>query len=87
MSVLDTPTYSGIYILSPLKYKSRDSYKREMEFPPKSFLFQPGLQVKVCHVCYCNLVLNLSLLLQSNDDVIVTPTEGCCVLYSNLVFE
>ena len=43
---------------------------------PKILLFQPGLEVKVCHVCYCNLVLNLSLLLQSNVDVIVTSTEG-----------
>ena len=50
-------------------------------------LFQPGLEVKVCHVCYCNLVLNLSFLFQSNDDVIVTSTEICCVLYSNLVFD
>ena len=27
------------------------------------------------------------LILESNDDVIVTSTEGCCVLYFNLVFE
>ena len=27
------------------------------------------------------------LLQSSDDDVIVTSTDGCCVLYSNLVFE
>ena len=31
--------------------------------------------------------LNLFLLLESNDNVIVTSTEGCCVLYFNLFFE
>ena len=50
-------------------------------------LFQPGLWVKVWHVYYYILVLKISLLLESNDDVIVTYTEGCCVLYSSLVFE
>ena len=54
---------------------------------PQILLFQPGLWVKVCCVYYCTLVLNLFFLLQSNDDVIVTSTEGCCVLYFNLVFE
>ena len=54
---------------------------------PQILLFQPGLWVKVCCVYYCTLVLNLFFLLESNDDVIVTSTEGCCVLYFNLVFE
>ena len=54
---------------------------------PKIFLFQPGLWVKVCCVYYCTLVLNLFFLFESNDDVIVTSTEGCCVLYFNLVLE
>ena len=34
-----------------------------------------------------NLVSNLSLLLQSNDDAIVTSTEICFVLYFKLVFD
>ena len=54
---------------------------------PQILLFQPGLWVKVCCVYYCTLVLKIFFLLESNDDVIVTSTEGCCVLYFNLVFE
>ena len=54
---------------------------------PQILLFQPGLWVKVCCVYYCTLVLNLFFLLEGNDDVIVTSTEGCCVVYFNLVFE
>ena len=69
-----------------ISYKSWDSYLRDMEFP-QVLLIQPGLRMKVCHV-YCNLALNLFFLLTSKQLWCnVTSTEGCCVLYSNLVFE
>ena len=77
-----------LLVLSRLECKSRDSYLRHIDFPPKPFITASlSFCIRACHVYNSKLVLNLPLLFQGNYDVIVTSIKTWCALYPKLVYD
>ena len=65
--------------------KSRDSYSRCFEFPPK-FAYLLKLFFLVCHVFYCNCMSqNFSCHFKAMMSLLHQQTDVFCYLYSSLV--